>query len=125
MATNVDSDMLRLRRSPAKSQRKVERKDQLLKRRNLHNWVVCLKILIRENLFYVKKEDRDQTTHAKTVAFREVNQRIHELERNTEDRFSDQQRNLVSQWSAEARQVIDEQRQKFGPGGDSRNCKAR
>ena len=30
MATNVDSDMLRLRRSPSKSQRKVERKDQLL-----------------------------------------------------------------------------------------------
>ena len=35
--------------------------------------------------------------HAKTVAFREMNQRIHELERNTEARFSDQQRNLLSQ----------------------------
>ena len=62
VAKNADSDMLRLRRSPAKKQRKVVRKDQLHYRRSLHNWVVCLKILIRENLFYVKKEDWDQNT---------------------------------------------------------------
>ena len=62
VAKNADSDMLRLRRSPAKKQRKVVRKDQLHYRRSLQNWVVCLKILIRENLFYVKKEDWDQNT---------------------------------------------------------------
>ena len=47
MEENVSSDM-RLMRCPAKSQRKVVRKDQLLYWGSLHNWVVYLKILIRE-----------------------------------------------------------------------------
>ena len=54
--------MLRQRKSPRKGQRKVVRKDQLQCWRSLHNWVVYLKILIRENLFYVKKEFWDQNT---------------------------------------------------------------
>ena len=54
--------MLRLRRSPARSQRKVVRKDQLHYWRSLHNWVVYLKILIRESLFYMTKENGDQNT---------------------------------------------------------------
>ena len=62
MEENVSSDTLRLRRSPAKSQRKVVRKDQLHYWRSLHNWVLHLKILIRENLFYVTKENWDQNT---------------------------------------------------------------
>ena len=46
--------MLRQRRSPARSQRKVVRKDQLLYWRNLYNWVGCLKILLREK--YIQRE---------------------------------------------------------------------
>ena len=41
LATNASSDMLRRRRSPARSH-KVVRKDQLLTRRSLYNWVVCV-----------------------------------------------------------------------------------
>ena len=48
MATNADFDMSRQRKRPAKSQRKVVRKDQLHHWRSLHNLVVYLKILIRE-----------------------------------------------------------------------------
>ena len=44
------------RKSPAKSQTEVVRKDQLLYWRSLYNWVVCLKILTRENLFHVNLE---------------------------------------------------------------------
>ena len=47
--------MLRLKKSPAKSQRKVVRKDQLHHSRSLYNWIVYLKILILENLLSVKK----------------------------------------------------------------------
>ena len=62
MEENVSSDMLRLRRCPANSKRKMVRKDQLLYWRNLHNWVVYLKILIWQSLFYVKKKNWDQNT---------------------------------------------------------------
>ena len=51
MEEDVSSDMLRPRRRPAKSQRKVVRKDQLHYLRSLHKCVVHLKILIRESLF--------------------------------------------------------------------------
>ena len=43
MATSAIFDMLRQMKSPAKSQRKVVQKDQLLYGRSLHNWVVYLK----------------------------------------------------------------------------------
>ena len=41
MAINAVSDMLRRRTSPARSQRKVVRKDQLPCWRSLYTWVVC------------------------------------------------------------------------------------
>ena len=47
---------------PSKKSKKGGAKDQLPCSRSLHNWVVCLKILIRENLFYGKKEYWDQIT---------------------------------------------------------------
>ena len=56
MATNVIFDMLKQRKSPAKSQRKVVQKDPLLYWRSLHKWVVHLKVLIRENLSHVNQE---------------------------------------------------------------------
>ena len=62
MYGHVSSDVLRLRRSPARSRRKVVRKDQLHYWRSLHNWVVYLKILIRESLFFMTKENGDQNT---------------------------------------------------------------
>ena len=52
--------MLRLRRGPAKSQRKVVLKDQLHCWRSLDNWVVHLQILMREGLANGKKEHWDQ-----------------------------------------------------------------
>ena len=52
--------MLRQRKSLARSQRKVVRKDQLQCRRSLHHRVY-LEILIRENLFYVNKENGIET----------------------------------------------------------------
>ena len=48
MATNVISDMLRQKESPTISRKKVVRKDQLRYWRSIYNWVVYLKILIRE-----------------------------------------------------------------------------
>ena len=62
MATNAVSDMLRQNESPAKGQRRVVQKDQLRYWRNLHNWVVYLKILIRESVFCVNREDWDRNT---------------------------------------------------------------
>ena len=62
MATNAISDMLRQKESPTRSRRKVVRKDQLRYWRSLYNWVVYLKILIRENLFYVNLESWAQNT---------------------------------------------------------------
>ena len=62
MAFNAMSDLLRQKESPTRIQRKVVRKDQLHCWRSLHNWVVYLKILIRENLFYVNMENWDQNT---------------------------------------------------------------
>ena len=62
MATNAMFHMLRQKESPAKSQREVVRKDQLRYWRSLYNWVVYLKILIRESPFYVNKENWDQST---------------------------------------------------------------
>ena len=61
MATNATSDMLRQKESQTKGQRSVVRKDQLRCSRSLYNWVVYLKILIRENLFHVNKENWDQS----------------------------------------------------------------
>ena len=46
--------------NPARSQRAVVRTDPLHYWRSLHNWVVYLKILNRESLFYVKTENWDQ-----------------------------------------------------------------
>ena len=48
--------------SPAKSRRKVVWKDQLPYERSLYNWVVCLKILVREQLFNGEKDNWDQIT---------------------------------------------------------------
>ena len=62
MATNVDSDTLRLMGSPEKSRRELVEKDQLPHCRSLYHWVVCLKILIRENLCNGKREIWDQIT---------------------------------------------------------------
>ena len=63
MATNAIFDILRRRRSPAKSQRKVVRKDPLPCQRSQNNWVVCLEIPIRANLFHGKVEKNwDQIT---------------------------------------------------------------
>ena len=56
MEKHVSSDMLRLMKSPANSQRKVVRKEQLRYWRSLNNWVVYLKILIWEGLLYVNLE---------------------------------------------------------------------
>ena len=50
------------RKSPAKSQRKVVRKEHLHYWRSQHNWVVYLKILMRENIFYVNLENWEQNT---------------------------------------------------------------
>ena len=69
---NVYSDMLRLRRSPARSQRKVVRKDQLHDHRNLHNWSVSLKFLIRESVFHVKKQNWDQNTPSNSSKARDT-----------------------------------------------------
>ena len=57
MATSAISDMLRQKESPTKGQRKVVQKDQLRYWRSPDNWVVDLKIRIRENLFYVNLEN--------------------------------------------------------------------
>ena len=56
--------------SPAKSQRTMVRKDQLLHWRSLHNLVMYLKILIRESLFYVNKENwhRNQPSNSPRAA---------------------------------------------------------
>ena len=62
MEKHVSSDMLRLMKSPANSQRKVVRKEQLRYWRSLNNWVVYLKILIWEGLLYVNLECWDQNT---------------------------------------------------------------
>ena len=62
IATKAISDLLMLKESPAKSERKVVLKDQLRFWSSLYNWFVCLKILIRESLFYVNKENWDQST---------------------------------------------------------------
>ena len=51
MEENVSSDMLRLMRRPAKSQRKVVRKGQLRYWRTLHKWVVYLKIFVRQKIY--------------------------------------------------------------------------
>ena len=47
---------------PDKKQKKSGGKDQLPHERSLYNWVVCLQILIRENLIYGKLENCDQIT---------------------------------------------------------------
>ena len=52
MATNVISDMLRQKEKPNKRSKEGGTKGS----------VVCLKILIRENLVYVKRENWDQDT---------------------------------------------------------------
>ena len=65
MATNAISDMLRQKESPAKSQRRVVPKDQLLCWKSLYNWVVYLKILFRENLFHVNLENWNRNTPSK------------------------------------------------------------
>ena len=62
IAKNATSDMLRNTLSPTRRRKKVKRKDQLHYWRSLHKWVVYLKILILENLFYVSQECCDQNT---------------------------------------------------------------
>ena len=62
MATSATSDMLRQKESPTKGQRTTVLKDQLRCWRSLYNWVVYLKVLFRENLFRVTKENWDRNT---------------------------------------------------------------
>ena len=62
MATNAISDMFRQKESPAKSQRRVVPKHQLLCWKSLYKRVVYLKILFRENLFHVNLENWDRNT---------------------------------------------------------------
>ena len=62
LVKNVIFDMLRLKRIPARSRRKVVRKDQLPYFWSLYNWVVCLGIPILESLFQGKKQKSDQNT---------------------------------------------------------------
>ena len=47
---------------PSKKSKKGGAKDQLRFGRSLYNWVVYLKILIRENLFYVNLENWGRNT---------------------------------------------------------------
>ena len=54
------SDIMRRRRSPARSRRKEVRKDQLLCWRRQFSWVVYLKIPIRSFLFYGKRDNWEQ-----------------------------------------------------------------
>ena len=61
MVKSADSDMRR-RRSPAKRRRNVVVWVQLPYYRSLHNWVVYLTILTRENLFSWKSENWEQNT---------------------------------------------------------------
>ena len=76
MTTNAMSDMLRQEESPTRGQRKVMQKDQLRYWRSLYNWVVCLKILIRESLFYVNKENLDQNTSSNSPRTRDIKKNI-------------------------------------------------
>ena len=62
MAANAISDMLRPKESQTRSRRKVVRKDQLRYRRSQYNWVVYLKILVRESLFHVNLENWERIT---------------------------------------------------------------
>ena len=64
---NVSSDMLRLTRSHATSQRREVRKDHSLYWRSPHNCAVSLKTPIRESLFYVKEENWDQIKLSKST----------------------------------------------------------
>ena len=73
---HVSSDMLRLMRSPARSQRKVVRKDQLFFWRSLHNCVVYLKILIREKSI-LRKERKLGSNHA--VKFSQITWHQHKI----------------------------------------------
>ena len=54
--------MLRQKKGPTTSQRKVVRKDEFLYWKSLRNWAVYLKIPNLENLFYVRHENWDQST---------------------------------------------------------------
>ena len=56
MVMNAISDMLRPKESPTKGQIKVVQKDQLPCRRSLDNWVVCLKIFVREKFVLLEQE---------------------------------------------------------------------
>ena len=56
MSTNVDSDTLGLMGSPGKVRRRVVGRISCFTKGGLYNWVVCLKITIRECLFYGKKK---------------------------------------------------------------------
>ena len=59
MARSVVFGILRQKRSPAKSQRRVVRKDQLRFCRSFYNLVVCFKIPIRQHLFHGKQDNWD------------------------------------------------------------------
>ena len=67
MARSAVFDMLRQKRSPAKGQRRVVRKDQLLYCRSIYNWGVCLKIPIRQRLFNGKQESWDRITPSNSL----------------------------------------------------------
>ena len=75
MATDAISDMMRRMRCPAKSRRKVVRKDQLPYQGSPHNRVVCLEIPTREKLFYGKKENWDQITPSNSPRVRFTKQK--------------------------------------------------
>ena len=62
--------------SGCKNGEKVVWKDQLLCWRSLYNWVVCLKILIRENVLSRKKGNWDQTTPSTSPRARDTTSKI-------------------------------------------------
>ena len=64
---NVSSDMLRRRRSPARSQRKEVRKDQSQYWRIQHSWFVYLKILVREK-YSLREKGTLGSIHAVNVS---------------------------------------------------------
>ena len=77
-AQSACSGTLRLTVSLTKKQKKSGGKDQLLHERSLYHWVVCLQILIRENLFYGKLENLDRNTPSNSPRARGTKLKIRE-----------------------------------------------
>ena len=63
MEEHVSSDMLRLRKSPERSQRKVVRKDQLLlKNQGVYTIGLCVSRFVFEKIYSTDRENWDQIT---------------------------------------------------------------